>query len=204
MLLSDKDIMDAREAKLIKIEPFYGNGLQPASYDLHLDSEFIIFTYGKTSVIDTKQPVDKLMKRFVEKDFVIYPGQTVLASTIETVKLSPMFAGRVEGKSSLARLGLMVHITAGFVDPGFAGKITLELVNMSPLPIKLYVDMSIAQICFFETRTPALLPYGHKNRNSKYHNAKRAEMSKNHLNFSFRVDDPLTVKTIKKYLKGKK
>ena len=183
MILSDTDIFEARQKELIKIKPFYGNSLQPSSYDLHLGKEFILFHYGKSIFIDTKKPVNEFMKRFIEKDFVIYPGQIVLASTIETVELSPMFAGRVEGKSSLGRLGLMVHVTAGFIDPGFKGKITLEMVNLSPLPIKLYMDMPIAQICFFETKTPAQHPYGHKSRNSKYQQSKQVEISKNHLNF---------------------
>ena len=182
MILSDTDINQAIKEKRIGVTPMLPDSLQPASVDLHLDNNFVIFHYGTSIYLDPKKPVDEFMKKFKRNDFVIYPGQIVLANTYEKIKLGNDIVGRVEGKSSLGRIGLMVHVTAGFIDPGNELKITLELVNLSPVPIRLYYKMSIAQICFMETKSPAKYPYGHKKLNSKYYKDNTVKISKYHKN----------------------
>lgn len=178
MILSDQDIKYSIDQGEIRIVPLLKDSIQPASVDLHLDGKFIIFHYGKSIYIDPKKPVDEFMKEFTGDEFVIYPGQLVLASTYEKIRLPNNIAGRVEGKSSLGRIGLMVHVTAGFIDPGNDLNITLELVNLSPVPIKLYYKMPIAQICFMETKTPVEYPYGHEKLNSKYFGDEGPQISK--------------------------
>lgn len=178
MIYSDKDILESINGGGITIIPLSEDSIQPASVDLHLDNKFIIFHYGKSIYLDPKKPVGEFMKEFIGDEFVIYPGQLVLASTYEKIGLPNNLAGRVEGKSSLGRIGLMVHVTAGFIDPGNDLNITLELVNLSPVPIKLYYKMPIAQICFMETKTPAQYPYGHEKLNSKYFGDEGPQISK--------------------------
>ena len=178
MIYSDQDINVALHKRELKIYPLMEDSIQPASVDLHLSNKFVVFHYGKSIYLDTKKPVDEFMKEFIEDEFVIYPGQLVLASTYERIGLSNNIAGRVEGKSSLGRIGLMVHVTAGFIDPGNELNITLELVNLSPVPIKLYYKMPIAQICFMETKNPAEYPYGHEKLNSKYFGDEGPQISK--------------------------
>jgi len=170
MILSDKSIKEKINTGEISISPFSEDSLQPASYDLHLDKNIMYFNTNGNNIIDVKKPVDELMIRTQISDsgFVIEPHQLVLANVIEITGVDSKHVGRLEGKSSLARIGLIIHATAGFLDPGNKLRLTLEMVNLSPLPIRIYVGMKIAQIAFEELDTPCEKPYGSKSLNSKY------------------------------------
>jgi len=170
MILSDKSIKEKINTGEISISPFSQDSLQPASYDLHLDKNIMYFNTDENNIIDVKKPVDELMIRTQISDsgFVIEPHQLVLANVIEITGVDSKHVGRLEGKSSLARIGLIIHATAGFLDPGNKLRLTLEMVNLSPLPIRIYVGMKIAQIAFEELDTPCEKPYGSKSLNSKY------------------------------------
>jgi len=170
MILSDKSIKEKINTGEISISPFSQDSLQPASYDLHLDKNIMYFNTNGNNIIDVKKPVDELMIRTQISDsgFVIEPHQLVLANVIEITGVDSKHVGRLEGKSSLARIGLIIHATAGFLDPGNKLRLTLEMVNLSPLPIRIYVGMKIAQIAFEELDTPCEKPYGSKSLNSKY------------------------------------
>lgn len=186
MILSDKTIKEKVDSKEISIEPFDPENLQPASYDLHLDNRFKIFKHHKTEVIDTKKPLHGLMEDIDVKDeepFVLHPGNFALALIREKTGVDNKHVARLEGKSSLARLGLIVHTTAGFLDPGNEIKMTLELYNTSPLPIKLYPGMKIAQMAFEEISSECENPYGSEKLGSKYYGSEDVEESKMHLNF---------------------
>ncbi len=186
MILSDKDIKKRREEGKIKIEPFDAECLQPASYDLHLDNEFRVFKPHTTEVIDTKKPVTNHMERVFIKDdesFVLHPGSFALALISEETGVDNKHVGRLEGKSSLARLGLIIHTTAGFLDPGNSLQLTLELFNASPLPIKLYPKMKVAQIAFEELSSECARPYNSKGLGSKYYGAKNIQESEYYKNF---------------------
>lgn len=171
MLLSDIDIENFIDAGEINITPYNRSLLQPSSIDVRLGLQFRIFNSNRYTHIDPAQQQDDLTT-LVELDlrecFILHPGEFALATTMETIALSGLLAARLEGKSSLGRLGLMTHSTAGFIDPGFSGQITLELSNVSNLPIKLYPGMRIGQACFFELRNPVRLAYGDEHRASKY------------------------------------
>ena len=170
MILSDKSIKEKINTGEISISPFSQDSLQPASYDLHLDKNIMYFNTDENNIIDVKKPVDELMIRTQISDsgFVIEPHQLVLANVIEITGVDSKHVGRLEGKSSLARIGLIIHATAGFLDPGNKLRLTLEMVNLSPLPIRIYAGMKIAQIAFEELDTPCEKPYGSKSLNSKY------------------------------------
>ena len=170
MILSDKSIKEKINTGEIAISPFSEDSLQPASYDLHLDSNIMYFNTDGNNIIDVKKPVDDLMVKTQISDsgFVIEPHQLVLANVIEITGVDSKHVGRLEGKSSLARIGLIIHATAGFLDPGNKLRLTLEMVNLSPLPIRIYAGMKIAQIAFEELDTPCEKPYGSKSLNSKY------------------------------------
>jgi len=170
MILSDKSIKEKINTGEIAISPFSEDSLQPASYDLHLDSNVMYFNIDGNNIIDVKKPVDDLMVKTQISDsgFVIEPHQLVLANVIEITGVDSKHVGRLEGKSSLARIGLIIHATAGFLDPGNKLRLTLEMVNLSPLPIRIYAGMKIAQIAFEELDTPCEKPYGSKSLNSKY------------------------------------
>jgi dCTP deaminase len=171
MILSDKSIKEKIKTGEIAISPFSENSLQPASYDLHLDENIMYFNTDGNNIIDVKKPVDELMiKTQIDESngFVIEPRQLVLANVIEITGVDSKHVGRLEGKSSLARIGLIIHATAGFLDPGNKLRLTLEMVNLSPLPIRIYAGMKIAQIAFEELDTPCEKPYGSKSLNSKY------------------------------------
>lgn len=186
MPLSDGEIREAVKLKKIIIEPFDENCLQPASYDLHLDNKFKIFRPHRTEVIDTKNPVKNLMEDvdLAGSDFfVLHPGSFALALIKEVTGVNNKHLGRLEGKSSLARLGLIIHTTAGFLDPGNSLKLTLELFNASPLPIKLYPGMKIAQIAFEEMNKECEIPYGPL-RGSSYYGVKEIQTSDMHKNFA--------------------
>ncbi|MFB6246612.1 MAG: dCTP deaminase [Candidatus Pacearchaeota archaeon] len=186
MILSDKTLKEKVDSGKIEIEPFDPQNLQPASYDLHLDRKFKVFKHHKTEVIDTKKPVEGLMESIdigEGEPFVLHPGNFALALIKERTGVDSKHVGRLEGKSSLARLGLIVHTTAGFLDPGNKIKMTLELYNTSPLPIKLYPGMKIAQMAFEEISSECENPYGSEELNSKYYGSEDVEESKMHLNF---------------------
>ena len=152
MLLSDGDIKKELDSGRVKVEPFDGAMLQPSSVDVRLDRFFRVFENHKYSVIDpaAEQPdLTKAVELKGDEEFILHPGEFVLASTYEVITLPDDVAGRLEGKSSLGRLGLLTHSTAGFIDPGFSGHITLELSNVANLPVKLYPGMKIGQLCLF-------------------------------------------------------
>jgi dCTP deaminase len=171
MILSDRTIREELAAGRIVIDPLDDSCIQPSSVDLRLDRFFRVFLNHTMPVIDVKQNLDDLTQ-LIEIDengsFILHPGEFVLASTHETVSLPDDLAGRIEGKSSLGRLGLLTHSTAGFVDAGWSGHLTLELSNVANLPITLYPRMKIGQISFFRMTTPADVPYGSSKVGSKY------------------------------------
>ena len=171
MILSDRTIREAIETGRIVIDPFDPAKVQPSSVDLTLDHRFLVFRNHTRAVIDVKQDLTDLTELVeIEPDgvFLLHPGEFVLGSTSERIALPDDLVGRIEGKSSLGRLGLLIHTTAGFVDAGFDGGITLELSNVASLPITLYPGMKIGQISFLQMTTPADVPYGSGELGSKY------------------------------------
>lgn len=186
MLLSDKSIRESIKSGKILIKPFFEDCIQPSSIDIHLDNKFLLFNRSSHGVIDVRQKQDELMTPVEIKDnepFILHPGEFVLGSTLESLKLPDDVAGRIEGKSSLGRLGLLIHSTAGYIDPGWEGNLTLELSNVSPLPITLYYKMKIGQISFTQMSTPVERPYGSKGLGSHYQGQKVPIASKFHENF---------------------
>ncbi len=170
-VLSDRTIKKALAAGRLRIEPLDEQAIQPASVDLRLDSVFRIFRTTPRPYVDVAQEVDdltELVEISPEEPFVVHPGTFCLGSTLETVTIPNDIVARVDGKSSLGRLGLLVHATAGYVDPGWTGKLTLELSNQSQMPIALYYGMRIAQISFLELTTAVDRPYGSAELGSKY------------------------------------
>lgn len=170
-VLSDRSIKKALAAGRLGIEPLDVQAIQPASVDLRLDSVFRVFRTTSRPYVDVAQDVDdltELVEISPEEPFVIHPGSFCLGSTLETITIPNDIVARVDGKSSLGRLGLLVHATAGYVDPGWTGKLTLELSNQSQMPIALYYGMRIAQISFIELTTAVDRPYGSEELGSKY------------------------------------
>ena len=171
MVLSDRSIAEALASGRLVIEPIAEDALQPASVDIRLDRQFRVFRNHRDSYIDVRQPVEGLTELESVRDdepFVLHPGEFVLGSTLERVRLPDDMVARVEGKSSLGRLGLLVHATAGYVDPGWDGHLTMELSNVANLPIRLYFGMKIGQLSFSRLSTPADRPYGSPELRSKY------------------------------------
>jgi dCTP deaminase len=171
MILSDRSIMEEIDAGRVVIEPFDQADLQPSSVDLHVDRTFRTFHNARYPYIDVRREMPDLTELTeVEPDqaFILHPGEFVLGSTLERVTLPDDLVARLEGKSSLGRLGLLIHSTAGYVDPGWDGFLTLELSNVANLPITIYPGMKIGQISFFRLTTAADSPYGSKERGSKY------------------------------------
>jgi dCTP deaminase len=171
MILSDKTIKAKIKSGEIVIEPFSEEFLQPASYDLHLDKFFLTFNKESIGIVDVKDKPKNLMKEIEvdeQEGFIIHPNEFVLANVKEITGVDSKHVGRLEGKSSLGRLGLIVHATAGFLDPGNKLRLTLELANVSPIPIKIYPGMKIAQIAFETLDKDCERPYGSKDLNSKY------------------------------------
>nr|WP_205693235.1 dCTP deaminase [Cellulomonas sp. IC4_254] len=170
-MLSDRDITAEIDSGRVVLDPFDPAMVQPSSVDVRLDRFFRLFDNHKYAVIDPAQDQPDLT-RLVEVDgdepFVLHPGEFVLGSTFEQVTLPDDIAARLEGKSSLGRLGLLTHSTAGFIDPGFSGHVTLELSNVATLPITLWPGMKIGQMCFFRLSSPALAPYGSGASGSRY------------------------------------
>jgi dCTP deaminase len=171
VILSDRSLREAIAAGRITVEPYDESMVQPSSIDVRLDRYFRVFLNHTMPVIDVKKDLEELT-RLVEIDddqpFVLHPGEFVLGSTHEVISVPPELVARIDGKSSLGRLGLLIHSTAGFVDPGFQGHITLELSNVANLPITLYPGMKIGQISFLTMTTPADVPYGTGKLGSKY------------------------------------
>ncbi len=170
-VLSDRTIRDEIEKGRIVIDPFDDSAVQPASVDLRLNGSFRVFRNTSKPFIDVREPVDdltELIEIAADEPFVIQPGIFFLGSTLETITLPDDIVGRVDGKSSLGRLGLLVHATAGYIDPGWTGRHTLELSNQSQMPIALYREMRIAQISFLRLSTRVDRPYGSPGLGSKY------------------------------------
>jgi dCTP deaminase len=184
--MSDRDIRAEIEAGRIGLDPLNIDLLQPSSIDVRLDRFFRLFDNHKYAYIDPREDQPD-MTRFVEvkadEAFVLHPGEFVLGSTYEFVTLPDNIAARLEGKSSLGRLGLLTHSTAGFVDPGFKGHVTLELANVSSLPIKLWPGMKVGQLCFFQLSSPSETPYGSAKYLSRYQGQRGPTASRSHLNF---------------------
>lgn len=170
MILSDLDLRCEIAAGGLALAPYDPDLIQPASVDVRLDRLFRIFNSHRHSHIDPGHRQEGLTElvRVAEEGFTLHPGEFVLGSTIERVTLGPGLAARLEGKSSLGRLGLLVHSTAGFIDPGFSGHVTLELSNVNTLPIKLWVGMKIGQLCVLRLSSPAARPYGSTGLGSRY------------------------------------
>ena len=171
MILSDRTIKEELDAKRIVIDPFDEDALQPSSVDLRIDRYFRVFRNHTMGHIDVRQNLEELTELVevpADDVFILHPGEFVLGSTLERVQLPDDLVARLEGKSSLGRLGLLIHSTAGFVDAGWDGQLTLELSNVATLPITLYPGMRIGQISFIRMTTEADRPYGSGARNSKY------------------------------------
>jgi len=171
MLLSDRDLVDQVKSGRLQLEPFEPTLIQPSSVDVRLDRWFRVFNNTRYTHIDPARQQDELTSLVEVPDgepFVLHPGEFVLASTLEVVTLPDDLAGRLEGKSSLGRLGLLTHSTAGFIDPGFSGHVTLELSNVANLPITLWPGMKIGQLCIFRLSSPAEHPYGSAVYGSRY------------------------------------
>ncbi|MEK7187323.1 MAG: dCTP deaminase [Patescibacteria group bacterium] len=186
MILSDTDIKKALETGRVVIDPLFPDSIQPASVDLHLGPDFLIFRNSGHVCIDLKEPIDDIMTEvIIDKDrpFILHPGEFALGMTYEIVGVADDMVGRLEGKSSLGRVGLIIHATAGYLDPGNKLKMTLELHNISNLPIKLYYKMPIAQISFTPLSSPAEHPYGKEQLNSKYYGAMKPQASQYWKNF---------------------
>lgn len=186
MILSDIDIKKAIKDGQITIDPFFPNCVQPASVDLHLDKRFIIFKNTHDLCIDPKESMEHLTENVeVEKNgyFVLHPQEFALGNTIEKIGVSRQMVGRLEGKSSLGRIGVLIHVTAGFLDPGNNTTLTLELYNVSNLPVKLYPGMKIAQMAFESLSSPCETPYGSKKLKSRYYGYTKPHYSLIHKHF---------------------
>ncbi len=186
MLLSDRDIHAEIDGGRLQLDPWDPELVQPSSIDVRLDRFFRVFNNWQYTHIDPSQQQDDLTSLIEPKGdepFVLHPGEFVLGSTLEVVTLPNDLAGRLEGKSSLGRLGLLTHSTAGFIDPGFTGHITLELSNVANLPITLYPGMKIGQLCLFRLSSPAEHPYGSERYGSRYQGQRGPTPSRSHLNF---------------------
>lgn len=189
VLLSDRDLRSALDADgpdRLGIDPLDPAMVQPSSIDVRLDSLFRVFNNSRYTHIDPKQPQEQLttLHEVPEGEaFILHPGEFVLASTLERFAIPAHLAGRLEGKSSLGRLGLVTHSTAGFIDPGFTGHITLELSNAANLPIALWPGMKVGQLAIFRLTSPAEAPYGSGTLGSKYQGQRGPTPSKAYLNF---------------------
>ncbi|MGH3370127.1 MAG: dCTP deaminase [Nocardioidaceae bacterium] len=186
MLLSDRDILAEIDAKRVGLEPFEPAMVQPSSIDVRLDRFFRVFENHRYPHIDPAedQPdLTRMVEPTGEEPFILHPGEFVLGSTYEVVTLPDDVAARLEGKSSLGRLGLLTHSTAGFIDPGFSGHVTLELSNVATLPIKLWPGMKIGQLCFFRLSSPSEHPYGSEKYGSRYQGQRGPTPSRSFQNF---------------------
>lgn len=186
MILSDRDIKKALADGHIKIDPLFPNSIQPASVDVHLGADFLVFKNTNNVCIDPKEPIDDIMEPLTideNRQFVLHPGEFALGMTYETVSVPNDMVLQLNGKSSLGRIGLIVHATAGYVDPGNTLKITLELHNLANLPIKLYYKMPIAQVAFVKLSSEVDVPYGKGSLDSKYFGSMKPVASQYYKNF---------------------
>ncbi|MEY2989897.1 MAG: dCTP deaminase [Candidatus Nanopelagicales bacterium] len=186
MLLSDRDIKAEISVGRVQLEPYDEAMIQPSSIDVRLDRWFRVFENHKYPHIDPsieQEDLTRLLETEGDEPFILHPGEFVLGSTYEVVTLPDDIAGRLEGKSSLGRLGLLTHSTAGFIDPGFSGHVTLELSNVATLPITLYPGMKIGQLCLFRLSSPAEHPYGSEKYGSRYQGQRGPTPSRSFANF---------------------
>ncbi|MDT9593350.1 dCTP deaminase [Nocardioides zeae] len=186
MLLSDRDILAEIEAGRVALEPFDPAMVQPSSVDVRLDRFFRVFDnhlYPHIDPAEDQPDLTRVVEPGGDEPFILHPGEFVLGSTFEVVGLPDDVAARLEGKSSLGRLGLLTHSTAGFIDPGFSGHVTLELANVANLPIKLWPGMKIGQLCFFRLSSAAEHPYGSERYGSRYQGQRGPTPSRSFLNF---------------------
>jgi dCTP deaminase len=186
VLLSDRDILSEIHAKRVALDPFDAAMVQPSSIDVRLDRFFRVFENHRYPHIDPAEDQPELTRQVApdqDEPFILHPGEFVLGSTYEVVTLPDDVAARLEGKSSLGRLGLLTHSTAGFIDPGFSGHVTLELANVANLPIKLWPGMKIGQLCFFRLSSSAEYPYGSEKYGSRYQGQRGPTPSKSYANF---------------------
>ena len=187
MILSDRSLREQIHAGRIVIEPYDPDLVQPSSIDVRISNLFRVFRNHTAGVIDVKRDMTGLTELVEITDddpFMLHPGEFVLGSTLERVGVPDDLVGRVEGKSSLGRLGLLIHSTAGFIDAGFDGHVTLELANVASLPITLYAGMKIGQVSFMQMTTPADNPYGRGAKGSKYHGQRGPTPSRYFENFA--------------------
>ena len=185
-VFSDRTIKEALSTGRIVIEPLDFEMVQPSSVDLRCDSMFRVFENHKYPLIDPKAPQEDLtvgVEATEDDPFILHPGEFVLGSTLEVIGLADDVVARLEGKSSLGRIGLLIHSTAGFIDPGFHGQVTLELSNVATLPIAIYPGMKIGQISFYQLSTPADNPYGSPGARSKYQGQTGPTPSRIHRDF---------------------
>lgn len=186
MLLSDRDLRAELDAGRVGLDPYDRAMIQPSSIDVRIDRYYRVFENHRYPHIDPaeEQPeLTRLVETSDDEAFILHPGEFVLASTYEVVTLPDDIAGRLEGKSSLGRLGLLTHSTAGFIDPGFSGHVTLELSNVATLPIKLWSGMKIGQLCLFRLSSPAEHPYGSSIYGSRYQGQRGPTPSRSFANF---------------------
>ena len=162
MILSDKDIKKEVKSNNLVIDPFDEECVQPSTYDVHLSNQFRVFSNHETTCIDLKkkQAVTKLVDVKKNGQLILHPSEFILGSTVERFEIPNNLAAKIEGKSSLGRLGLVVHATAGYIDPGFKGHITFEISNLNTVPIVLYANMKVGQMCFFKMSSEVERPYG--------------------------------------------
>jgi dCTP deaminase len=186
MVLSDRTIREEVEAGRIGFDPFDPTLIQPSSVDMRVDRKFRVFHNARRPFIDVREPMEDLTELVEVTDdepFILHPGEFVLGQTLERVRLPDDIVARLEGKSSLGRLGLLIHSTAGFVDAGFQGNLTLELSNVATLPITIYHGMPIGQISFMRMDSPVETPYGTGETGSKYQGQAEPTPSRFYLNF---------------------
>lgn len=187
VVLSDRSIRAEVEAGRIVFDPYDPSLVQPSSVDMRVDGRFRVFHNARHPFIDVRRPMEDLTELVEVKDedapFILHPGEFVLGQTLERVTLPDDVVARLEGKSSLGRLGLLIHSTAGFVDPGFSGNLTLELSNVANLPITIYKGMPIGQISFMRMDSPVERPYGSRETGSKYQGQDEPTPSRFYLNF---------------------
>ena len=190
MTLSDRTIKEEIKKGNIVVEPYSPRDVQPASVDLHLDNKILVFNNSSAPYIDLMKELPNLTTEVIVPDdapFILHPGEFVLGSTLEKISLANNIVARIEGKSSLGRLGLLIHSTAGFIDPGWNGNLTLELANVSRLPITLYFGMRIGQISFSYLTTEVDRTYGSKELGSRYQNQESPLASKAYKDFSSHI-----------------
>jgi dCTP deaminase len=189
VVLSDKTIRSEIDAERIVIDPFDPSLVQPSSVDVRVDHRFRVFQNSRYPYIDVRQPMEdltELVETVGDEPFILHPGEFVLGQTLEKVTLPNDLVARLEGKSSLGRLGLLIHSTAGFVDSGFSGNLTLELSNVANLPITIYRGMPIGQLSFMRMDAPVDRPYGSEETGSKYQGQAEPTPSRFYLNFGSR------------------